>query len=103
MTAERPVRDALGSAAPPGGTPETSAIAAIEYPCSDGKPMADNDAQRDAIMYAIGALRIHFAHRPDVSGDPRLPVYYPGMAVRPATWPQRESADRSERAAERGT
>ena len=50
--------------------------AAIEYPCSDGEPMADNDAQRDAIMYAIGALRIHFAHRPNVyvSGD--LLIYY---------------------------
>ena len=50
--------------------------AAIEYPCSDGKPMAENDAQRDAIMYAIGALRIHFADRPDVyvSGD--LLIYY---------------------------
>ena len=49
---------------------------AVEYPSSDGKPMADNDAQRAAIMYAIGALDIRFAGRPDVyvSGD--LFIYY---------------------------
>ena len=50
--------------------------AAVEYPSSDGKPMAENDAQRAAIMYAIGALDIWFADRPDVyvSGD--LLIYY---------------------------
>ena len=49
---------------------------AVEYPSSDGKPMAENDAQRAAIMYAIGALEIRFAQRPDVyvSGD--LLIYY---------------------------
>ena len=49
---------------------------AVEYPSSDGKPMAENDAQRIAIMYAIGSLEIHFAHRPDVyvSGD--LLIHY---------------------------
>ena len=49
---------------------------AVEYPSSDGKPMAENDAQLEAIMYAIGALRNRFAHRPDVyvSGD--LLIYY---------------------------
>ena len=49
---------------------------AVEYPSSDGKPMAENDAQRFAILYMIGALKICFAHRKDVyvSGD--LLVYY---------------------------
>ncbi len=49
---------------------------ALEYPDSDGRPMAENDAQRTAIMYAIGALEVWFAHRPDVyvSGD--LLIYY---------------------------
>ena len=53
-----------------------SSSAAVEYPSSDGKPMAENDAQRAAIMYVIGALDIWFAHRPDVyvSGD--LLIYY---------------------------
>ncbi len=48
----------------------------IHYPSSDGKPMAENDAQRDAIMYGIGALSRHFRDRPDVyvSGD--LLLYY---------------------------
>ena len=48
----------------------------VEYPSSDGKPMAENDAQRSAIMYGIGALARHFKGRPDVyvSGD--LLIYY---------------------------
>ena len=50
--------------------------AQVEYPSSDGRPMAENDAQRAAIMYAIGALDLWFADRPDVyvSGD--LLIYY---------------------------
>ena len=48
----------------------------VEYPSSDGKPLAENDAQGEAIRYAIGALKIRYAHRPDVyvSGD--LLIYY---------------------------
>ena len=49
---------------------------AVEYPSSDGKPMADNDAQRAAIIYMIGTLEYWFSHRTDVyvSGD--LLIYY---------------------------
>ena len=49
---------------------------AVEYPSSDDKPMDENDAQRDAVMYAIGILENRYAHRADVyvSGD--LLVYY---------------------------
>ncbi len=52
------------------------AVVPIEYPSSDGKPMAENDAQRSAIMYGIGALARHFKDRRDVyvSGD--LLIYY---------------------------
>ena len=52
------------------------AAAPIHYPSSDGKPMAENDAQRDAIMYGIAALTRHFKDRRDVyvSGD--LLMYY---------------------------
>ena len=48
----------------------------IHYPSSDGKPMAENDAQRSAIMYGIGALMRHFRDRRNVyvSGD--LLIYY---------------------------
>ena len=43
----------------------------LHYPSSDGRPMAENDAQRNAIMYGIGALARHFKDRWDVyvSGD----------------------------------
>ena len=52
------------------------AVAPIEYPSSDGKPVAENDAQRGAIMYGIGALSRHFRDRRDVyvSGD--LLIYF---------------------------
>ena len=48
----------------------------IHYPSSDGLPTAENDAQRSAITYGIGALAHHFRGRPDVyvSGD--LLIYY---------------------------
>ena len=60
---------------------------AIEYPSGDGKPMAENDAQRAAIHYGIGALRVHYRDRADVyvSGD--LLMYYvegnPKVSVAP--------------------
>ena len=52
------------------------AAALVHYPSSDGKPMAENDLQRNAIMYGIGALARHFRDRRDVyvSGD--LLIYY---------------------------
>ncbi|MCY4028111.1 MAG: Uma2 family endonuclease [Acidobacteria bacterium] len=55
--------------------PEPAAVP-IHYPSADGQPMAENDAQRDAIMYGIGALTRHFRDRRDVyvSGD--LLIYY---------------------------
>ena len=64
--------------------------AAVDYPSSDGKPLAENDAQREAIHYAIGALRLYFSDRPDVyvSGD--LLIYYeegnPRVSVAPDTF-----------------
>ena len=55
--------------------PATAAVP-VEYPSSDGRPMAENDAQRSAIHYGIGALSWHFRRRRDVyvSGD--LLLYY---------------------------
>ena len=49
---------------------------AVEYPSSDGKPMAENDAQRSAMSYMIGALRVYFTHRRDVYVPGDLLVYY---------------------------
>ena len=51
-------------------------LAAIEYPSSDGQPMAENDWQRHAIIDAIATLDLYFEDRSDVyvSGD--LLIYY---------------------------
>ena len=50
--------------------------AAVDYPSSDGKPLAENDAQLHAILYAVGALWLYYRERTDVyvSGD--LLIYY---------------------------
>ena len=61
--------------------------AAIDYPSSDGKPLAENDAQLHAILYAVGALWLYYRERTDVyvSGD--LLIYYeegnPRVSVAP--------------------
>ncbi len=48
----------------------------VEYPDTDGLPMAENDWQADAIVSAKVPLQLHFADWPDVyvSGD--LLLYY---------------------------
>jgi Uma2 family endonuclease len=38
----------------------------IVYPTSDGKPMAETDKHRDLMMYAIEALKVLYADRPEV-------------------------------------
>ena len=53
-----------------------SAPAAVHYPSSDGKPMAESDFQRTPLMYAVGRLRHHFRHRPDVYVSGNLLLYY---------------------------
>ena len=35
----------------------------VEYPTSDGKPMAESDIHRDIAYYVIDALKRHFAGR----------------------------------------
>ena len=54
----------------------SAAPAAVEYPSSDGKPMAENDAQALTMIYARNALAAWFGRREDVyvSGD--LLIYY---------------------------
>ena len=71
----------------PSADSPVTAPAAIDYPSSDGNPLAENDAQLHAILYAVGALRVRYGDRPDVyvSGD--LLVYYeegnPRVSVAP--------------------
>ena len=49
---------------------------AIDYPDSDGRPMAENDWQRAIIVHTLGVLETRYAGRADVyvSGD--LLIYY---------------------------
>ena len=62
--------------------------AAIDYPSSDGKPLAENDVQARAILYAFGALRVRYRdRRSDVYVSADLLIYYeegnPRVSVAP--------------------
>ena len=48
----------------------------IDYPETDGQPMAETPTHRDAMMDAIQVLRKHFAHRPDVYVSGNMMMYY---------------------------
>ena len=37
----------------------------LEYPSSDGLPMAESDAARDYLIYGVEALSLHFQDRRD--------------------------------------
>ena len=60
---------------------------AVEYPSSDGKPVAESDFQFTPIAYARAALRDHFRSRSDVYVAANLFIYYqegnPKAAVAP--------------------
>lgn len=51
-------------------------ISNIEYPDSDGWPMAESDAAREYLIYAIEGLRIYFQNRWDVYVSGNLLLYY---------------------------
>ena len=62
--------------------------AAVDYPSSDGKPLAENDLQARAILYAFGALRVRYSdRRHDVYVSADLLIYYeegnPRVSVAP--------------------
>ena len=61
--------------------------AGIDYPSSDGKPLAENDAQHTAIRYGVGALGVYYAGRNDVYVSCDLLIYYeegnPRVSVAP--------------------
>jgi Uma2 family endonuclease len=48
----------------------------VEYPSSDGKPMAESDLHRDEMIYVIEALQEHFLDVPDVYVSGNLLLYY---------------------------
>jgi Uma2 family endonuclease len=48
----------------------------VEYPSSDGKPMAETDLHRDEMIYVIEALQKHFRDARDVYVSGNLLLYY---------------------------
>ncbi len=52
------------------------ALAAVEYPCSDGIPMAETERQAMVTMDARQALGWHFRDRPDVYVGVDMLLYY---------------------------
>ena len=48
----------------------------VEYPGSDGRPMAESPVHRDAMIDAIQVLARHFAGRPDVYVSGNMLLYY---------------------------
>ena len=68
---------------PSGGPP----VLPIEYPASDGQPMAESDLQYVPLTETVSALRVRFAGRPDVYVAGDMLVYYrlndPSASVAP--------------------
>ena len=50
--------------------------APVDYPCSDGKPLAESDFQLEPVVYAITALRTHYRHRERVHVAGDMFVYF---------------------------
>ncbi len=48
----------------------------IDYPGSDGKPVAETDIHITTLLYARGGLHHHFRHRPDVYVAGNMLLYY---------------------------
>ncbi len=48
----------------------------IDYPSSDGMPLAESDFQFDPLTYARNALRDHYRHRSDVYVAGNMLIYY---------------------------
>lgn len=48
----------------------------VEYPSSDGKPMAETDLHRDEMYYVIEGLKRHFLDAPDVYVSGNILLYY---------------------------
>jgi Uma2 family endonuclease len=48
----------------------------IDYPDSDGKPMAETDFQRSYLMYSVEVLDLYFQDQPTVYVSGNLLIYY---------------------------
>ena len=61
--------------------------AAVDYPCSDGQPMAESDFQLKPLVYAITALQTHFLHQSQVYVAGDMFVYFKEGAPRAVVAP----------------
>ena len=57
-------------------SPPFPPIRRVEYPSSDGLPMAESDFQRKPLTYAVEALSLYFQERPEVYVSGNLFIYY---------------------------
>ena len=73
---------------------------AVDYPYSDGRPMAESDAQLQAMLYLLPALRTHYRDRSDVYVGGDMFVYYekgnPEAVVAPDVFVVMGAAKRAE-------
>ena len=64
-----------------------TAATGVDYPSSDGRPMAESDFQRIPLTYAVDRLRCHFRNHADVYVSGNLLLYFeegnPGARVAP--------------------
>lgn len=67
--------------------PESMLVPTIDYPESDGKPMAETDKHRDLMNALIESLKAYFANDPEVYVSGNLLLYYvkgnPAKSVAP--------------------
>jgi Uma2 family endonuclease len=59
----------------------------VDYPTSDGKPIAETDKHLDLLIYAREALKAYFASRPDVYVSGNNFIYYEEGNVRACVSP----------------
>ena len=58
------------------GSLSAPVAAAVDYPSSDGRPMAESDFQLHPLIYAVDRLRCHFRNDPDVYVSGNMLLYY---------------------------
>ena len=72
-----PAAERIRSILPDGESRAPAPPSRVEYPSSDGKPMAENTLQFDVMVYAASALRAYFrGRRADVFASGDLLFYY---------------------------
>ena len=59
----------------------------VDYPSSDGKPMAESDSQRKPLTYAVDRLELYFSNDPDVYVSGNILLYYEEDEERSAVAP----------------